>query len=106
MISFRKRTHIFRVIGQFLAKAMLDSRIIDLSFNKIFLKIILGEEVPLTLSTLKVRCIVTFALRLLTFINKLVDRDLANSLAKLQSYASSKGGNDKVWTDDVYQIYS
>ena len=54
MISSRKRTHIFRVIGQFLAKAMLDSRIIDLSFNKIFLKLILGEEVPLTLATLKV----------------------------------------------------
>jgi hypothetical protein len=51
----RKRTHIFRVIGQFLAKAMLDSRIIDLSFNKIFLKLILGDEVPLTLATLKVR---------------------------------------------------
>ena len=54
MRSFRKRTHIFRVIGQFLAKAMLDSRIIDLSFNKIFLKLILGDEVPLTLATLKV----------------------------------------------------
>ena len=52
---FRKRTHIIRVIGQFVAKAMLDSRIIDLSFNKIFLKLVLGEEVPLTLDTLKVR---------------------------------------------------
>jgi E3 ubiquitin-protein ligase TRIP12 len=42
------------VIGQFVAKAMLDSRIIDLSLNKIFLKIVLGEEVPLTVATLKV----------------------------------------------------
>lgn len=50
----RKRTHILRVIGQFVAKAMLDSRIIDLSINKIFLKLILGEEVPLTIATLKV----------------------------------------------------
>lgn len=50
----RKRTHILRVIGQFVAKAMLDSRIIDLSMNKIFLKLILGEEVPLTIATLKV----------------------------------------------------
>lgn len=54
MPNFRKRTHIFRVIGQFVAKAMLDSRIIDLSFNKIFLKLILGEEVPLTIDNLKV----------------------------------------------------
>ena len=51
----RKRTHIFRVIGQFVAKAMLDSRIIDLSLNKIFVKLVLGEEVPLTMSILKVR---------------------------------------------------
>jgi E3 ubiquitin-protein ligase TRIP12 len=29
--------HLLRVIGQFVAKAMLDSRIIDMSFNKIFL---------------------------------------------------------------------
>lgn len=50
----RKRTHIFRVIGQFVAKAMLDSRIIDLSLNKIFIKLILEDEVPLTLATLKV----------------------------------------------------
>ena len=53
-LALRKRTHIIRVIGQFVAKAMLDSRIIDLSFNKIFLKMVLGEEVPLSLSNLKV----------------------------------------------------
>ena len=34
---------------------MLDSRIIDLSLNKVFLKLILGEEVPLTIENLKVR---------------------------------------------------
>lgn len=51
----RKRTHIIRVIGQFVAKAMLDSRIIDLSCNKIFLKLVLSEEVPLTIDTLRVR---------------------------------------------------
>jgi HECT-domain (ubiquitin-transferase) len=52
--SYRKRTHLLRVIGQFVAKAMLDSRIIDLSFNKNFLKQILGEDVPLTIASLKV----------------------------------------------------
>jgi E3 ubiquitin-protein ligase TRIP12 len=49
-----KRTHIIRVIGQFVAKAMLDSRIIDMSFNKVFLKLALGEDVPLTIDSLKV----------------------------------------------------
>lgn len=33
---------------------MLDSRIIDLSFNKIFVKLVLGEEVLPTIATLKV----------------------------------------------------
>jgi len=51
----RKRTHILRVVGQYVAKAMLDSRIIDLSFNKVFVKLVLGEEVPLTIDSLRVR---------------------------------------------------
>ncbi|KAF9071607.1 hypothetical protein BDP27DRAFT_1382427 [Rhodocollybia butyracea] len=70
----QKRTHIFRVIGQFVAKALLDSRIIDLSVNKIFLKLVLGEDVPLTIASLK-----------------LVDVDLANSLTKLLSIAAASG---------------
>jgi hypothetical protein len=37
-----------------MAKSMLDSRIIDLSFNKVFLKLVLGEQVTLTLDNLKV----------------------------------------------------
>ncbi|KAG9312850.1 hypothetical protein JVU11DRAFT_6281 [Chiua virens] len=76
----QKRTHILRVIGQYVAKAMLDSRIIDLSLNKIFIKLVLGEEVPLTIDSLR-----------------LVDNDLANSLAKLQSYASIKGQAEKLF---------
>ncbi|GBE89625.1 hypothetical protein SCP_1602880 [Sparassis crispa] len=75
----QKRTHIFRVIGQFVAKAMLDSRIIDLSMNKIFLKLILGEDVPLTVDSLR-----------------RVDPDLAASLAQVQSFAATKSQNDKL----------
>jgi E3 ubiquitin-protein ligase TRIP12 len=43
-----------RVIGQFIAKAMLDSRIIDLSLNKVFLKLVLDEDVPLSIGSLRV----------------------------------------------------
>ncbi|KAG6853894.1 hypothetical protein C0991_000359 [Blastosporella zonata] len=68
-----KRTHLLRVIGQFVAKAMLDSRIIDLTFNKVFLKLVLGEDVPLTIASLK-----------------LVDVDLANSLEKVQCIVAPK----------------
>ncbi|KAF8623233.1 hypothetical protein AX15_006467 [Amanita polypyramis BW_CC] len=75
----QKRTHILRVIGQFVAKAMLDSRIIDLNFNKIFLKQVLGGEVPLTIASLK-----------------LVDIDLANSLGKLQSMAAGQKSSDRL----------
>ncbi|KAF9269117.1 hypothetical protein L218DRAFT_1040523 [Marasmius fiardii PR-910] len=77
----QKKLHVFRVIGQFVAKAMLDSRIIDLSFNKIFLKLVLGEEVSLTIASLK-----------------LVDLDLANSLTKLLNIAngSNQNNNDKI----------
>ncbi|PPQ99844.1 hypothetical protein CVT26_009341 [Gymnopilus dilepis] len=76
----QKRTHILRVIGQFVAKAMLDSRIIDLAFNKIFLKLVLGEDVPVTISTLR-----------------LVDVDLANSLSQIQGLASNNNSpKDKV----------
>ncbi|KAF5336718.1 hypothetical protein D9758_015081 [Tetrapyrgos nigripes] len=75
----QKRTHIFRVIGQFIAKAMLDSRIIDLSFNKVFLKLIMGEEVPLTIASLK-----------------LVDVELANSLTRLLSIVTPDPEADKL----------
>ncbi|KAI0738636.1 hypothetical protein C8Q80DRAFT_1206571 [Daedaleopsis nitida] len=75
----QKRTHIIRVIGQFVAKAMLDSRIIDLSFNKIFLKLVLGEEVPLTIDSLK-----------------RVDPELAASLAKVQGLAAARTQNEKL----------
>ncbi|EKM50678.1 uncharacterized protein PHACADRAFT_264072 [Phanerochaete carnosa HHB-10118-sp] len=74
-----KRTHIFRVIGQFVAKAMLDSRIIDLSLNKVFLKLILGDEIPLTIENLK-----------------RVDLELAASLVKLRGMTVHTGQSDKI----------
>ncbi|KAF9563919.1 hypothetical protein CPC08DRAFT_632025 [Agrocybe pediades] len=83
----QKRTHILRVIGQFVAKAMLDSRIIDLSFNKIFLKLVLGEEVPLTIATLK-----------------LVDPHLASSLAQIQSIASDNAAPKDKLAEKVARI--
>ncbi|KAG1780930.1 hypothetical protein EV702DRAFT_963221 [Suillus placidus] len=83
----QKRTHILRVVGQYVAKAMLDSRIIDLSVNKVFVKLVLGEEVPLTIESLKH-----------------VDNELASSLSKLQSYASMKGQSEKVALMDIVNV--
>ena len=95
----RKRTHIIRVIGQFVAKAMLDSRIIDLSFNKVFLKLVLGEEVPLTLETLKVIIVVPDVHRGRESHSSMqrVDPELAASLAKIQNLAAAaKSPNEKL----------
>jgi len=83
-----KRTHIIRVIGQFVAKAMLDSRIIDMSFNKVFLKLALGEDIPLTIDSLKVRKLFRCTTCHLP-VGKLVDEDLAKSLEKLRSITAS-----------------
>jgi len=68
-----RRADLFRLLGQFVAKALLDSRIIDISLNKIFLKMVLGEDVPLTLSSLKI-----------------IDPTLSQSLSKLQQYVDVK----------------
>jgi len=73
--SGKKRADVFKVLGQFVAKALLDSRIIDISMGRIFLKFILCEDVPLTIASLK-----------------LVDPPLANSLSKLQAYVDVKRG--------------
>lgn len=77
---------------------MLDSRIIDLSFNKIFLKLILGEEVALTIDNLRVSialCLVQC--EALTLFQR-VDAELAASLVKLRNMTATNGQSDKVRT--------
>ncbi|KZV79735.1 hypothetical protein EXIGLDRAFT_706482 [Exidia glandulosa HHB12029] len=70
----RRPMQIFRVIGQFIGKALLDSRIIDMFFKKVFMKFIVEEDVPLTVATLE-----------------LVDAALAkSSLYKVQAFATAK----------------
>lgn len=79
-----------------MAKAMLDSRIIDLAFNKVFVKLALGEEVPLTIASLRVCSFHTFSPGIPSIPRQSVDNDLANSLVKLQNYSSVKSQNEKV----------
>jgi E3 ubiquitin-protein ligase TRIP12 len=50
----RDMAPIFQGLGMFVGRALYDSRIIDLHFNKVFLKAILGDHVELSLETLKV----------------------------------------------------
>ena len=71
--SGKKVLHYFKMLGKFVARSMLDSRIIDVSLNPIFFRV--GHEshtVPLSLGA--IRC---------------VDEQLANSLKLLKQYANA-----------------
>lgn len=65
--------HLFKILGKFVARSMLDSRIIDISFNPTFFRI--SNTVDFTPSLGLVRT---------------VDDDLARSLAKIEEYAYLK----------------
>lgn len=53
--SFRKIINLFKVLGQFVSKAMLDSRNIDIPFNPIFLAKILDPTYATDITTMMVR---------------------------------------------------
>lgn len=65
--SASKRLQAFRILGQFVAKALLDSRIIDCNFSAVFMRAVLNQHVAPTLATLSA-----------------VDATLARSLASLR----------------------
>jgi E3 ubiquitin-protein ligase TRIP12 len=69
----KKLLHFFKMLGKFVARSMLDSRIIDISFSSTFFK--LGNS-PSTATTIAMM--------------RTVDQDLANSLAQLQHFATAK----------------
>lgn len=65
--------HLFKMLGKFVARSMLDSRIIDISFNPTFFKISNTPDFTPTLGLVRT-----------------VDEDLARSLTKIQEYAEMK----------------
>lgn len=72
--SGRKILHHFKMLGKFIARSMLDSRIIDVSLNPTFFRV--GDQpstVPLSLGAVKS-----------------VDADLAKSLKLLKQYANAR----------------
>ena len=66
-------TSMFRLLGQFLAKGLMDSRIIDIPFSRIFMKLVLDHEIALTTSTVRA-----------------VDPALGKSLTDLVAYVNAK----------------
>jgi len=91
---FRDMAPIFQGLGMFVGRALYDSRIIDLHFNKVFLKAILGDHVELSLETLKVTeiiCAMTEAKQTLTCSSdQLVDPELARTMSKLEKVLAGK----------------
>jgi len=63
----------YKTLGLFTGRSLLDSRIIDVNLNKVFLKLILGRPVRKTIANLK-----------------LVDLTLARSLERLQTYLQTR----------------
>ncbi|KAJ9122448.1 hypothetical protein QFC22_001873 [Naganishia vaughanmartiniae] len=64
---------LFKSLGTFIGKALLDSRIIDINLNKLFLRAVMGETLPLDSSTLRQ-----------------VDPSLARTVDKLESVVNAK----------------
>ena len=70
----KRLLHLFKMLGKFVARAMLDSRIIDVSFNPTFFRIGDGPStIPLSLGAVKA-----------------VDKDLANSLKLVKHFVNAK----------------
>lgn len=63
----------YKLLGQFIARSLLDSRVIDISLNKIFLKSVLEEAVSLSISSVKA-----------------VDPALGKSLSTLRQFVNTK----------------
>lgn len=72
--SGKKQLNLFKILGKFVARSMLDSRIIDISFNPAFFRIAdSSSSVAPSLGTVRA-----------------VDPDLANSLRLLKRFANAK----------------
>lgn len=64
-----KHCNTFKVLGTVVAKALIDSRIIDIPFNELFIKLVLDQHVPMTIDSIRV-----------------LDLTLAKSLEHLERY--------------------
>ncbi|RLV91647.1 Ubiquitin fusion degradation protein 4 [Spathaspora sp. JA1] len=80
----KKILYFFSILGKFIARALLDSRIIDFQFNPVFLKLI--QLLNQTSTKLSSKSVKKF-----TSLNnlKLVDRELADSIEHLQKFTTA-----------------
>jgi E3 ubiquitin-protein ligase TRIP12 len=69
----KKLLHLFKMLGNFVARSMLDSRIIDISFNPTFFRLANGSASTPSIALIKT-----------------VDHDLAHSLAQVKQFVVAK----------------
>lgn len=75
--SGKKLLQFFKMLGKFVARSMLDSRIIDVAFSPTFFKLASNPSTTLSIALLRT-----------------VDQDLANSMSQLQQFADAKAKID------------
>jgi E3 ubiquitin-protein ligase TRIP12 len=68
-----KLLHLFKMLGNFVARSMLDSRIIDVSFNPTFFRLANGNNTVPSIALVKT-----------------VDHDLANSITQVKQFVTAK----------------
>jgi E3 ubiquitin-protein ligase TRIP12 len=71
--AWAKLSSHFKVLGTVVAKGLMDSRILDLPFSQMFMKLMLNQTIPLTIASVR-----------------FVDLSLAQSLEHIQKYADEK----------------
>ncbi|KAK4050250.1 Ubiquitin fusion degradation protein 4 [Microbotryomycetes sp. JL201] len=81
----KKRLKTFRVLGQFVAKALMDSRIIDVHFSRAFMRLVLDDKLPATIATVRA-----------------IDKDLGSSLTHLQSLSDERRAATS--KDDLFKV--
>ncbi|GAA5900666.1 hypothetical protein JCM8208_000560 [Rhodotorula glutinis] len=77
----KKILKVFRILGQFVAKAMMDTRIIDVNFSRTLMRLVLEQDVPLSIASVTA-----------------VDPELGSSLSHLQEYVAAK---DEIEADEA-----
>lgn len=104
----KSRLQIFRTLGQFVAKALIDSRIVDLNFSPVFLKSVLNQHIPTNLGTLSaVDSTMAHSLESLRLMDAetLVELALDFTLPGYPEMELHEGGKDESVTKDTLEQY-
>lgn len=106
--EIKARLEAFKILGQFVAKALLDSRIIDCNFSPVFMRALLNQSVAPTLNSLAmVDPTLAASLRKLYEMSKpdLESLCLDFTLPGVEGVLLKESGNEAIVTADNLQEY-